>query len=125
MGRDKLRAFIERQKAAEQATTARARELIAIGEYDAAEDLVRAADQSIQGSVTLARLYKERLEDMVAAGTASRDRVGVEEVFRHARAWAWQAYPEPHTAMEADDYRAGRGEDLGRLVKVLGYEPAT
>ena len=124
MGRDKLKAWEAAQRDAREKTVAAARLLIEQGRHDEADRLVRNADNSIQGSVTLARLYRERLEAMMAAGMVPRDRAGVEEVFRRALDWAWQTYPEPHTAIEADDYRAGRAEDLAGLVRVLGYEPA-
>lgn len=123
MGRDKLKAFFERQESARQGVTDQARSLLASGKLDEAERLVQASDSSIQGGVLIARLYQERLEALVAAGAAKHERATVEAVYHRALDWAQRCYPEPHTEIEADNYRAGRAEDRARLVGILGYEP--
>lgn len=123
MGRDKLRAYEANQAARRAAAVQKVEELVSADRYDEAEQLMRATDDSIQGSVMLAQLYRARLEQFVAAGMVESDRARVEGVYERAKQWAYSTYPTPHTAMEAEDYEAGRAEDRARLVGILGYEP--
>lgn len=71
--------------------------------------------------MALARLYREHLEAVVRDGAATRDQRLA--VFQRALRWAHSAYPEPHTEIEAEDYRTGRAADRARLVNVLGFDP--
>jgi hypothetical protein len=125
MGQDKLKAYYAREAASRQSLEEQAAALVAAGRHDEAERLVVAANLDIQGGLLLARVFRARLEAMVGAGAVGRDRAAAEEVFRRALDWAQRSYPEPHTQCEADDYRAGRAEDLARMVKVLGHDPSS
>lgn len=104
---------------------AEARRLVESERYDEAERAVTAVDDSIYGAVALARMYRERLAGLVASGAlkAREDRARAERVFARALLWAHSAYPEPHTAIEAEDYQRGREENLADLVGLLGYDP--
>jgi hypothetical protein len=97
--------------------------LIAAGKYDEAELAVRRADDSIQVAVAIARMYTDALADMVKDGRHKRDRPTAEALFGRALRWKQSAYPEPHTAYEADDYERGRATDRAELVAILGYDP--
>ena len=102
---------------------AMARELIEEGRYEEAEEAVRKVDPSIYGGVAIAKLFRARLETLVAAGITPANRSLVETVFRHATAWAESNFPEPHTRIEADQYAVGRVEARAQLVRLLGYDP--
>jgi hypothetical protein len=100
-----------------------AERLLLSDKFDDAEHAILAVDQSIEGGVEIARMYERRLKAMVEAGLVKRERERVETVFGRALRWRQACYPEPHTQMEADDYEAGRKEDLAHLVGILGYQP--
>lgn len=115
MGGDKYKAWAE----ARAGLLIKARDLIAAGQFDAAEQAVRSADDSLEAAGALARVYRECLRTAVAAGVA---RPIIDAMFHRAKAAVWHAYPEPHTQIEADDYENGRAEDVAILVKIVGRE---
>ena len=121
MGGDKYKVWLAEREKAWAGLMIKARDLIAAGEFDAAERTVRSADDSLEAAAALARVYRECLRTAVAAGVA---RSTVDAMFHRAKAAAWHAYPEPHTQIEADNYEHGRAEDLAMLVKIVGREPA-
>ncbi len=93
--------------------------------FDEAETAVKRVDDSIYGAVALGKMYQAKLEAIVASG-AARSGDGkrrAERLFERALWWAQSAYPEPHTAIEADNYSTGQAEDLSRMVGILGYDP--
>ncbi len=102
---------------------AEAKRLIAARRMDAAAAVVQTADDSIYGAVAIGRLFRERLELLAKEGVHAGNRAEAEEVFRHALHWMQRAYPEPHTAVEAEDWERGRAEDRSKLVAILGYDP--
>ncbi|MBX3363647.1 MAG: hypothetical protein KF866_02670 [Phycisphaeraceae bacterium] len=108
-----------RREPAEQ----KARKLIIEQRFDDAAEAVRTVDDSIYGIVAIGRLFRERLETIMAEGLNNRNRGEAEAVFRHAILWMHSAYPDPHTDYEAEDYARGRAEDTARLVHILGYHP--
>jgi hypothetical protein len=121
MGGGAYKKVMADREAARTALLINARDLIAAGEFDAAERSVRGVDDSLEMDAMLARTYRECLRTAVAMGV-SRDKV--EAMFQRAKAAAWHAYPDPHTEIEADNYERGRAEDLATLVKIVGREPA-
>jgi hypothetical protein len=98
-------------------------ELIAQERYDEAEQTIKSVDNSIYGAVATAKVYRQRLEELVTGGLSGPNKTRAEAVFWRALSWAQSAYPEPHTAIEAENYSDGRSEDYSELVKILGYEP--
>lgn len=82
-----------------------ARSLILEGRFEEAEARMRAIDADIQGAVALAAAY----ETVLAA--APRNAAILERAVR----WARSAFPEAHTAMEADAYRAAADDAETRL----------
>lgn len=108
-------ARVERAEA-RRPLLARAEALIAAGEFDEAEALVRGADCSIEAVVALARAYEARLRECVAENP---DSVALDALFRRALAAAQNCYPDPHTEMEADDYAAAREADAARLAAIM------
>lgn len=100
-----------------------ARVLLEEGRYDEAERGIAAADDSIYGAVAIAKLYREWLQTLVDRREPCADRATIEAVFDRAEHWAHSAYPEPHTACEADNWARGRLEDTATLVQILGYNP--
>jgi hypothetical protein len=109
MGEDYER-YLEQLARTRAPAEAMARELIDEGRYEEAEEAVR-------------KLFRARLEALVAAGITPANRSLVETVFRHATAWAESNFPEPHTRIEADQYAVGRVEARAQLVRLLGYDP--
>ncbi|MES2460069.1 MAG: hypothetical protein V4671_05755 [Armatimonadota bacterium] len=114
-----FREGLERKRAP---AVARAVQLLADDRYEEAEEEIRTVDSSIYGMVATAKMYRERLAELVADGVNSQNKARVEAVYHRALATAQSAYPEPHTAMEADDYTAGQAEDRAQLVAILGYD---
>ncbi|MFT3683633.1 MAG: hypothetical protein QM783_01700 [Phycisphaerales bacterium] len=119
---DYERGYQER-KARREPAVAEAQTLMRQGLFDQAEAAINAVDQSIEGAVDLSRLYEQRLKEAVASGMLKSDRAAVEALFRRALSTAQGCYPEPHTEIEADNYRSGQASDRARLVAVLGYNP--
>jgi hypothetical protein len=117
---ERYRKQLEEMRAPAEAEAA---ELIAADRYDEAEALVTRVDGSIYGAVAIARLYRRRLEQLVALGVDDGSRARAEAVYRRALRAAHRAYPEPHTGYEARNYDAGRADDHAALVQVLGYDP--
>jgi hypothetical protein len=95
-----------------------ARKLIAAGNYDAAEALLAGRDAGPEVYALIGRLYEERLRDGGALKSSVR-----ENLYRRALDCNLRAYPEPHTEIEANDYRRGMDEDRARLAELLGYDP--
>ena len=93
------------------------------GNFDAADALVRGVDRDIQSAVMLGAMYTDALRAAVSAG----ERESRPEFFAalHERALRWRrsAYPEPHTAMEADDYASGRDSDRAQLHELSKRPP--
>jgi hypothetical protein len=89
----------ERRGPAEEAAAA----LMVQGKYDEAELTIQRVDSSINGSVSIARMYESRLKSVIKQGDLKKDKAGVEKLFHRALTWAQSCYPEPHTEIEADD----------------------
>jgi hypothetical protein len=104
---------------------AEASRLADLEQFTEAEQAVKKVDDSIYGAVALGKMYRAKLEAIVASGAAgTRDgKPRAERLFERALWWMQSAYPEPHTAMEGDNYERGRAEDLSCLVGILGYDP--
>jgi hypothetical protein len=103
---------------------AAAAKLIAEDRFDEAEETVREVETSIYSDVEIKNLYKQRLEELVAAaGVTDENRERAEAVFARALDWSNRAWPEPHTAHELRQYDEGRAVARGELVRILGYEP--
>lgn len=111
--------------AAHEAALAAAVELarlqIQAGQYVEAEACMARARHDVRGAAALARLYKERLEQLVAARPAPGEDSPeeVREVFNRALAAALGAYPDPHTETEGEDYARGQAEDEAALVAIM------
>ena len=103
---------------------AEADRLMSEDRYDEAERAIRAVDDSIYGAVEMAKIYRHRLEQLVLDGVNLDTKPRLVRVFERAVMAAWSAYPEPHTALEAENYSRGRATDRAELVKILGYDPA-
>lgn len=73
--------------------------------FDEAEAAVRQVDGDIYGANALADAYEAALHQNPSDPT----------LLDRAIFWAQSAYPEPHTAIEAEDYRAGAAARVGRL----------
>jgi hypothetical protein len=123
MANDEYEPFLAGLARRRAPAVARAEQLLAEDRYDAAEEAIRAVDSSIYGAVATAKLYRKRLEEMVAAGVTEANKSRVEAVFRRGLRSAQGAYPEPHTAIEADNYASGQADDRAELVGILGYDP--
>ncbi|MBX9737601.1 MAG: hypothetical protein K2X32_11815 [Phycisphaerales bacterium] len=98
-----------------------ARDLIASGQYVEAEACIINARQDIQGACALARLYRERLEQLVAErkATGESDLEELREVFSRASAAAMNAFPQPHTEVEAEDYERGQAGAQAELDAIM------
>ena len=89
------------------------------GRFDAAEGRVLAVDREIQSAVMLGALYTESLRAAVSAGERESRAEYFEALFERALHWRQSAYPEPHTADEAENYSAGRASDRAQLEALL------
>ena len=100
-----------------------AHRLLAEDRYDEAEQAIRRVDDSMYGAVEIAKLYRRRLEQLAARGVNEATKPHLTRVFERAVRAAYGAYPEPHTAIEAEQYDTGRETDRAELVRILGYDP--
>lgn len=120
MARSTYDLYLEQLSRKRAPAVATAERLLQDDSFDEAEREIQRADDSIYGALEIARMYRRRLEQLIAAGEG---RARLDAVFRRALAWAQGAYPEPHTAIEAEQRDAGRAEDRAELVRILGYDP--
>jgi hypothetical protein len=90
------------------------------GKFDAAESQVLAVDREIQASVMLGAMYTEALRDALHAGERESRPEFVAALHERALHWRLSAYPEPHTAYEAEDYDTGRESDRAQLAALFG-----
>lgn len=102
---------------------AEAERLLEEDQFDRAEAVLQAVDRDIYGACKIEDLYRRRLEALVAGGVTDENRPRVEAVYRKALYWARSAFPDPHTAMEAERYDEAREQAEAHLIRVLGYEP--
>lgn len=116
MGQSDYERYLEGLRQRRAPAMERAARLIDEGRFDEADQAVKAADDSIYGAVALAGLYKATL----AGSNASRRREWRQRVYEKAVSWAESAFPEPHTAIEAENYDRGREEARAELTDMLG-----
>ena len=117
------KAWLAEKAKKREAALAEAMKLAQAGQFSEAEQLIKSVDESIQGAVATAHMYRELLKTLVEPDKAGRQSPLAEKIFRKALKWSQGLYPDPHTRMEADDFERGRAEDLAELVEILGYEP--
>jgi hypothetical protein len=120
MSNHKYEEWAARKAKEREGVLIEARNLIAVGEFDAADRALRTKDDSLEAAAALAKVYRESLRSAVAAKATRPD---VEALFHRAKLAAWHAYPEPHTEVEGEDYERGRAEDFAELVRIVGYTP--
>lgn len=89
------------------------------GSFDAAEAKVLAVDRDIQSAVMLGAMYTQALRESAKLGERQSRRDFFDALFERALRWRQSAYPEPHTADEADSYSAGRDADRAELEALL------
>ena len=77
--------------------------------FDEAEARVRQVDSDIHGANALADAYEAALHQSPTD----------QNILDRATFWAERAFPEPHTAIEAEDYRAGAAARVARLRSVF------
>lgn len=116
MGQSDYERYLEGLRQRRAPAMERAARLIDEGRFDEADQAVKAADDSIYGAVALAGLYKATL----AGSHASRRREWRQRVYEKAVWWAESAFPEPHTAIETENYDRGREEARAELTDMLG-----
>jgi hypothetical protein len=90
------------------------------GNFAAAEAVVLAVDRDIQAAVMLGAMYTEALRSALSAGERKARPDYVAALHERALHWRLSAYPQPHTAYEADDYSSGREADRAALAALLG-----
>jgi hypothetical protein len=100
-----------------------AERLLDQGRYDEAEQVIRAKDNSIYGGIEIEKLFRRRLERLVAGGVNDGNRARAEELYHRALSWGMGNFPEPHTQTEAASFEQGRAEVRSGLTRLLGYEP--
>ncbi len=89
------------------------------GRFETAESRVLAVDREIQSAVMLGAMYTETLRAALAAGERESRAGYFDALFQRALHWRQSAYPEPHTAHEAEYYSAGRDADRAQLEALL------
>jgi hypothetical protein len=93
------------------------------GRFDEADAQVRAVDTDIQSAVMLGAMYAEALRAAISKGERESRPEYVVDLHARALRWRQSAYPEPHTAYEADDYESGRAADRSQLDALLSANP--
>ena len=92
------------------------------GDFAAAESRVLAVDREIQSAVMLGAMYTAALREAIELGEQESRPALVAALHERALYWRQSAYPEPHTAHEADDYAAGREADRAQLAELLSRD---
>jgi hypothetical protein len=123
MTRDSYEIYLEALAKKRAPALAQAIKLVIAERYDEAEQTVTRVDDSIYAGVAIAKMYRDRLTELVAQGQHRSNPAQAEAVFHRALSWARSCYPEAHTHYEADDYERGRAKDLADLTQILGYHP--
>jgi hypothetical protein len=121
-GRGGIRIDLAALEPRREEAIAMARDLIGKDRCDDAELLLRNVDPYFQPAVPLARLYEDRLRELASAKRPDTSKC--DAIFRRALQWSQSVYPDPHTEIEAEQFRAGADEARARLVQILGREPA-
>src|SRR5690606_29976631 len=93
--------------------------LVRAGDFAAADAAVLAVDREIQADVMLGAMYTAELRAAVERGEREARPEFVAALHERALHWRVSAYPEPHTAYEADSYEAGRAAARAELAAVL------
>ena len=89
------------------------------GNFDAADARVLAVDREIQSAVMLGAMYTAELRECVARGERESRPGYIAALHQRALHWRLSAYPEPHTAPEAEYYAAGADADRAELAALL------
>jgi hypothetical protein len=89
------------------------------GNFDAVEAAVFAVDRDIQAEVMLGAMYTAELRAAIANGERTTRQDYITALYERALHWRISAYPEPHTAYEADAFAAGRDADRAELAALL------
>lgn len=97
---------------------------VSAGRFDAAEAAVLAVDREIQSAVMLGAMYTTLLREAVQNGARESRAEYVTALHERALHWRLSAYPEAHTAYEADDYAAGRAADRAELAALIAESPS-
>jgi hypothetical protein len=90
------------------------------GDFDAADARLLAVDRDIQSAVMLGAMYTQALRESACRGERQSRHEHFAALFARALHWRQSAYPEPHTAHEADSYSAGREADRAELEALIG-----
>lgn len=94
------RAFLEMER------------LIAAGKLDEADRAAGRLADSLQRGAALGRLYTEALR-------RANTRNEAERLYERARRWRLSAFPDPHTQIEANEFRAAQEEAQAELLALL------
>ena len=86
--------------------------LILSGRFDEAEARLRAIDADIYGANALAHAYEAALERAPADA----------RIYTRALHWARSTFPDPHTAVEAEQFRAAIADAEERLRQIFQTE---
>lgn len=121
-GRGASQIDLESLKPRQEEAVALARTLIGQDRYDDAELLMKNVDPYFHAAVPLAKLYEERLTQLVKQ--RKPDRTACDAAFRRALNWHYSTYPDPHTEVEGEQFSRAQAEDRARLISILGREPA-
>jgi hypothetical protein len=89
------------------------------GRFDAADARVLAVERDIQTAVMLGAMYTEALRESVKLGERRSRPAHFAALFDKALHWRHSAYPEPHTAVEAENFSAGRDADRAQLEALI------
>jgi hypothetical protein len=92
---------------------------VRVGDFEAADAAVLAIDRDIQAAVMLGAMYTSELGAAIANGDRASRPAFVAALHERALRWRQSAYPEPHTADEADANASGREADRAALAALL------
>ena len=123
MPRDANEIYLKKRRERLDVAAAKAMPLALAGDFEAAENLIREVDSDIYGWLAMARMYIAAIASLGAANAAPDARALVKVMFERAVAHRENAYPMPHTQIEADSYEQGRSQDRCQVVREIGFDP--
>ena len=123
MPRDPNEIFLKKRREKLDAATAKAMPLAIAGDFGAAENMIRDVDRDVYGWLAMARMYIAAIASLGGENAAPEVRELIKAMFERAVAHRENAYPMPHTQVEADSYAQGMAQDRGQVVQEIGFDP--
>lgn len=95
--------------------------LVANAEFDEAERMIFEVDGDVFGKLAAANMYINAI--LSSDRSIPKNKSHIRILFDRAVRLRENAYPTPHTAMEAELYREGSSQQRDKIVQELGFNP--